>query len=1177
MADELLKEVEKGIADLFKDGTDDPNARNEKFNANPYINVEKSSVLIATRDFHDASTVRNDPRRIITTITQLLYLQNSRRNPSRRSTAKDNSYKVKNSNNNTNGVSTLTHTEATDVFFGVTKLFVSTNHRLLRRMVYVVLKDLVHLCHPSDIIIITSCLTKDMTSNDAIYRANALRVLVRIIDSSLLSAIERYVKQAILDSSSKSSLSSSSISAASAMSNFSSPFQSPISTAGGAGAGAGTSTGTTTNSAVIQTSVSSPPSSPRSPSNSRTSFRFNSHGVVSSSALVSTLYLISKSPEDAAICKKWSVEVYEALRNSCNTNFNASASTNSGSSASTTNNCTMVQFHALVLYYQMKKSDRLAISKFVQQFCSSTMASGALESGLNISPTAVGRSFHFKNKRGGGRGGNSGGNSRNNVPSLQSPLAITCLIRYTLKLLLEEVMEGRISSFTNVDDNASSSSSYQLCKIGYKFLKSCLRHESEMVAFEAASSMCSLCTATPLYTNTNNINKINNVNNDGSNGSNSNDLEIKNAEKLQDIQPALSVLQILLSSHKPAARLGTIKILYKLSTSYPQFVSGGFNDSLEALIGDSNRLIGTLSIMTLMKTLGRSSTGSGEKVAIDRLLKHISSFVSHIADEYKIMVIKSLEQLCISYPNKFSLIISFLSKFLREDGGFHFKRTIVLSVESLMIQIPETRDLALLYLCEFIEDCEYITLSSQILTILGNLGPTTLSPARYVRFIYNRCILENAKIRAASVSALGKFGAGCPSLRFSILRLLRSCLMDESDETRDRAVLAISILEDADEKCPYVASSSFDHGDYRDDNGEQGRGTNHDEKEEEDPAVFLLMDKLPCTFDNLERRLKSYRDTPGAMESDDALTFDDLPVVEDSKVEDGVVSSNDQPSLFESVIGQSPSLKGDISAVTPDLINNIPEFAAFGRVFQSSKSVPLTETEAEYVVHCVKHIFDQHIVFQYFIQNTIEDQRLENVSVCVESDTDSFDVTGEIPAQNISYGTSASCFTVLERNSDTELSSCIFGCELKFTVIQVDPASGEEEGDPYDEEYPVENVEIFVSDFIIQTRVPDFRKCWESIGNAHEVLQKFSLQEQDVASAVKAVIDCMGMQTCDGTQTVKPSARQHMLHLSGTFIGGVTVVARSQISLGPSGVIILKIAIRSGSAEVSKLVSGCLG
>lgn len=46
-------------------------------------------------------------------------------------------------------------------------------------------------------------------------------------------------------------------------------------------------------------------------------------------------------------------------------------------------------------------------------------------------------------------------------------------------------------------------------------------------------------------------------------------------------------------------------------------------------------------------------------------------------------------------------------------------------------------------------------------------------------------------------------------------------------------------------------------------------------------------------------------------------------------------------------------------------LQDVPEFAAYGPVLNStSKPQPLTESETEYVVSCVKHIFREHIVFQ---------------------------------------------------------------------------------------------------------------------------------------------------------------------------------------------------------------------
>lgn len=66
---------------------------------------------------------------------------------------------------------------------------------------------------------------------------------------------------------------------------------------------------------------------------------------------------------------------------------------------------------------------------------------------------------------------------------------------------------------------------------------------------------------------------------------------------------------------------------------------------------------------------------------------------------------------------------------------------------------------------------------------------------RYIRFIYNRVILENPTVRAAAVAALAQFGASCPNLLKNILVLLERCQMDPDDEVRDRATYYLHILE----------------------------------------------------------------------------------------------------------------------------------------------------------------------------------------------------------------------------------------------------------------------------------------------------------------------------------------------------------------------------------------------
>lgn len=72
--------------------------------------------------------------------------------------------------------------------------------------------------------------------------------------------------------------------------------------------------------------------------------------AVSSAALVSSLHLMSKSPE---VVRRWANEVQEAV--------------------SSDNH--MVQFHALGLLYQIRSSDKLAVTKLLQKFTKSGLRS----------------------------------------------------------------------------------------------------------------------------------------------------------------------------------------------------------------------------------------------------------------------------------------------------------------------------------------------------------------------------------------------------------------------------------------------------------------------------------------------------------------------------------------------------------------------------------------------------------------------------------------------------------------------------------------------------------------------------------------------------------------------------------------------------------------------------------
>jgi coatomer protein complex subunit gamma len=333
---------------------------------------------------------------------------------------------------------------------------------------------------------------------------------------------------------------------------------------------------------------------------------------------------------------------------------------------------------------------------------------------------------------------------------------------------------------------------------------------------------------------------------------------------------------------------------------------------------------------------------------------------------------------------------------------------------------------------------------------------------------------------------------------------------------------------------------------------------------------------LPMTVDKLERSLQLYLSAPMSMQKADPITFETLPIVEDAPV--GASGPAAEDDMDVEMSNEEAEVVKD--AVDPAaVVYAIPELAYLGRAFRSSLPIPLTEAETEYVVQCTKHVFENHVVLQFSVQNTVDDQRLDNLTVLVDdSDSEVFNASGEIACEQVKYGETKNCFTILERNAEASLAPSHFNCELRFTVVQVDSASGEEMGDTFEEEYPLENLEIAAADFMAKVAVPDFRKAWDNIGSDHEILEKFALQFKTLEDAVVAIIDFLGMQPCDGTATVKAATagKPHMLHLSGVFVKGHQVLSRAQISMQAGGGVVLKIAVRSDDADVSRMVADCI-
>lgn len=277
----------------------------------------------------------------------------------------------------------------------------------------------------------------------------------------------------------------------------------------------------------------------------------------------------------------------------------------------------------------------------------------------------------------------------------------------------------------------------------FELIEGYLKHKSDMVNYEAARAIC----------------------------------EMRNVGA-SELQRPIAVLQLFLSSPKATLKFAAIRTLAKLAQTHPNAVQV-CNLDMEKLINDDNRSVATFAITTLLKT--------GNEASVDRLMKQISAFMSEISDEFKVIVVNAIRALCLKFPAKQSVMLNFLSGILRDEGGYDFKRAVVEAIFDMIKFIGDSKEAgqclfsssnsllsphhhqshpelfltpptALAQLCEFIEDCEFTKLSVRILHLLGIEGPKAAQPNKYIRYIYNRVILENAIVRAAAVSSLAKFG-----------------------------------------------------------------------------------------------------------------------------------------------------------------------------------------------------------------------------------------------------------------------------------------------------------------------------------------------------------------------------------------------------------------------------------
>jgi len=326
----------------------------------------------------------------------------------------------------------------------------------------------------------------------------------------------------------------------------------------------------------------------------------------------------------------------------------------------------------------------------------------------------------------------------------------------------------------------------------------------------------------------------------------------------------------------------------------------------------------------------------------------------------------------------------------------------------------------------------------------------------------------------------------------------------------------------------------------------------------------------------LERALQDYQKNPATIPFD--LTKVPISAVAKDKTTDKTSRPGDKtPAVSKPAATTSVQPDSNSQELYAALLASIPQFATYGPLFSSSQPVELTESETEYVVTCVKHIFQKHIVFQFNCTNTLEDQLLENVVVKMDSsNVKGTKVEGVVPLESLPFGTPGATFVGVSRDPSS-ITTGTFNTMLKFVSKELDPQTKEPDETGYEDQYQLEDIDVTTADYMQKTFVINFNEKWEELTDNFEVVETYALSTtKTLQDAVKEVTKFLGMQACDRTDKIAAKKNKHILYLSGNFIGNVSVLVRARMKQTEGQGVQMELTVRSTNDDVSTAVASAI-
>ncbi|EAN31649.1 Adaptin N terminal region family protein [Theileria parva strain Muguga] len=593
----------------------------------------------------------------------------------------------------------------------------------------------------------------------------------------------------------------------------------------------------------------------------------------------------------------------------------------------------------------------------------------------------------------------------------------------------------------------------------------------------------------------------------------------------------------------------SMRQISKLAQLMPEKIHSA-NKQLESFITCGNRTLCSLALLTLLQT-GSSDT-------VESLLAQAST----LSGDFKLEVTRAIKRLCISHPDKFRHVLKFLAVNFRQETAYAPKAEMVDATIQIVSEIPKARTMGISNLCEFIEDCEYPEINCRIIKFLGENIPNTSNPTEYIRFIYNRLMLENPLVRSASIDALENIAKALPELRTCILFIIQSTNSLYNFQLHSDINMShyyISTLENGTGSVDYLAKlDDFSNKLNGQRNG--ASATTHEYKvDKEDVSELMeIYNGLGEEKVNLSKLLNKLNDRINDVDGAEPLDSVDSYVIE--RLSSG--SSTDRTSDSFSDVQMDVPVKTKVG-LPADIIELV------GSELTPTVDIRLTEEEEDYNVMARLFVNLNHLVIEFNVENTLNNQSLENVSIALNTNdchnSSSYTIVHSSTIEQLSSNESEVLYIVLKNNSPgNEYNSVLMGnvqVNLKYKVICPTEI--------YEDSLNINNLHLNFSSYVCKWSLTEeeFSSLWENL-EEHEEVGTYNLQFKRLQDSVDEVVKYLGMSVAMEKNVNKIT----WINLGGKFLGEYEVLARASFAQPNQSTCMLKLQVRSDNRVVSRLL-----